>query len=184
MYQQPISTLQNSTPKRAGENFESVSQEAIYHGTLARTSLRYQVFEKLLWKPSEDASQKLSWNQMSLSINISKSSDSFSTVPLIINGGDWRCIVRDLETVLVLLEFNFIPQRSYHQLTKPKSRIRDSETVTLTPGNAQKPSKWSNRNNRSVYCSQRKKSPWCRGGTITGLNYGHSALDPDTVLTS
>ena len=40
--------------------------------------------------------------------NITKSSDSFSTVPSIVNRGDWICIVRDLETiiVLVLLAFN------------------------------------------------------------------------------
>ena len=44
----------------------SISQEVIYHGTLARTSSRYQVFEKLLWKLSEDASQRSSLNQMSL----------------------------------------------------------------------------------------------------------------------
>ena len=36
--------------------------------------------------------------------------------------------------VLVLLEFNFIPQRSHHLLTLPRSRIRDSGTVTLTHG--------------------------------------------------
>ena len=43
--------------------------------------------------------------------NITRSSDSFSTVQLIINRGDWGCIMRDLETliVLVLLAFNFIP---------------------------------------------------------------------------
>ena len=40
--------------------------------------------------------------------NITKSSDSFSTVLPIINSGDWGCIVRDLEAiiVLVLLAFN------------------------------------------------------------------------------
>ena len=57
--------------------------------------------------------------------NITRSSDSFSTVPPIVNGGDWGCIVRDLETiiVLVLLAFNFIPQKSHHSLTLPRSRI-------------------------------------------------------------
>ena len=67
---------------------------------------------------------------------IARSSDYFSTVPPIVNGGDWGCIVRDLETiiVLVLLAFNFIPQRPHHSLTLPRSRIRDSATVTLTPG--------------------------------------------------
>ena len=67
--------------------------------------------------------------------NITRSSNSFSTVPPIVNGGDGGCIVRDLETiiVLVLLAFNFIPQRSHHPLTLPRSRIRDSATATLTP---------------------------------------------------
>ena len=67
---------------------------------------------------------------------IRRSSDSFSTVPPIVNEGYWGCIVRDLETiiVLVLLAFNFIPQRSNHSLTQPRSRIRDSATATLTPG--------------------------------------------------
>ena len=68
--------------------------------------------------------------------NITRSSDSFSTVPPIVNGGYWGSIVSDLETtiVLVLLAFNFIPQRSHHSLTLPRSRIRDSATVTQTPG--------------------------------------------------
>ena len=52
--------------------------------------------------------------ESNVSPNISRSSDSFSTVPSMVNGGDWVCIVRDLETiiVLVLLAFNFTPQRS------------------------------------------------------------------------
>ena len=53
-----FTTLQNSTTNPAGHNPKSMSQEAVYHGILARTSLRYQVIEKLLWKQSEDASQK------------------------------------------------------------------------------------------------------------------------------
>ena len=59
----------------------------------------------------------------------------------VVNGGDWGCIVSELETVMVLvvLAFNFIPQRSHHSLTLPRSRIRDSATVTLTPGMAQQP---------------------------------------------
>ena len=36
--------------------------------------------------------------------------------------------------VLVLLAFNFIPQRSHHSLTLPRSRIRDYATATVTPG--------------------------------------------------
>ena len=40
--------------------------------------------------------------------NITRLSDSFSTVPPIMNRGDWGCIELDLETiiVLVLLPFN------------------------------------------------------------------------------
>ena len=58
-----------------------------------------------------------------------------STVPPIVNGGDWGCIVRDLETiiVLVLIAYNFIPQRSHHSLTLPRLRFWDFATVTLTP---------------------------------------------------
>ena len=54
--------------------------------------------------------------------NITRSSDSFSTVPPIVAGGDGGCILRNLETiiVLVLLAFNFTYQRSHHSLTLPK----------------------------------------------------------------
>ena len=48
-------------------NPESISRGAIRLGILATTS-RYQVFENRLLKPSEDASQKSSWNQMPLPI--------------------------------------------------------------------------------------------------------------------
>ena len=61
---------------------------------------------------------------------------SFSTVPPMVNGDDWGCIVRDLETiiVLVLLAFNIIPQRLHHTFTLTRSRFRDSATVTRAPG--------------------------------------------------
>ena len=51
-------------------------------------------------------------------------------------GGDWGYIVRDLETiiVLVLLAFNFIPHRLHHSLTLLRSRFNDSATATLTSG--------------------------------------------------
>ena len=51
-------------------------------------------------------------------------------------GGDWGCIVCDLESiiVLVLLAFNFMAQRSQHSLTLPRSGFRDSVIVTRTPG--------------------------------------------------
>ena len=65
--------------------------------------------------------------------SITRSSDTFSTVNPIVNGGDWECIVHNLETiiVLVLLAFKFHSKRSHHSLI----RIRDSATVTLKPGN-------------------------------------------------
>ena len=78
--------------------------------------------------------------------NISRSSDSFSTVSPIINGGDWECIVHDMETiiVLVLLAFNFIPQRSHHSLTLPSWRFRPSALTPLNDpiDNKMKPSAW------------------------------------------
>ena len=50
---------------------------------------------------------------------------------------DWGCMVRDLETIIVLVlpAFNFIHQRSHHSLTLTRSRLRDSAIVALTPGN-------------------------------------------------
>ena len=49
-------TLQDSTLKQTG----SISQESIYHLILDEISLRYQTFDQLLGKLSEDASQKSS----------------------------------------------------------------------------------------------------------------------------
>ena len=109
MYRQPSIRLQNNTPKLAGKKTESISQEAIYQETLAMTSSRYQVFAKLLWKSSEDASQMSSLNQMSLP-KITRSSESFSTVPSIVNGGDWGCNVRDYHS-LGLSRIQFHPQK-------------------------------------------------------------------------
>ena len=89
----------------------SPKKRSIMGHSIARISSRYQVFETLLWKPREDASQRSSLIESNVSPNITRSSDSFSTVPPIVNGGDSRRTMRDLETtiVLVLLTFNFIP---------------------------------------------------------------------------
>ena len=124
-------TLQNSTLKQAGQNTESISQEVIYHWILARTSTSHRVFEKLQWTCFSKVIL-----ESKITPNISRRSDLFSTVLPIVNGGDWGCIVRVLESIIVLvsLAFNFIPQRSHHSLTLPRSRIRESATVTLTPG--------------------------------------------------
>ena len=40
--------------------------------------------------------------ESSVTPNITRSSDSFRTVPPIVNGGDWGCIVRDMEIIIVL----------------------------------------------------------------------------------
>ena len=63
---------------------------------------------------------------------ISRSSNSFSTV--LLNEGDWGYIVGDLETIVVsiLVASNFVPHRSHHTLTLPKSRFMNSATATLT----------------------------------------------------
>ena len=68
MYLRPSTTLRTITPKRSGKNPETIPQEVIYHGILPRTFSRYQAFKKPLWKQSEDASQKSSWNQISIQI--------------------------------------------------------------------------------------------------------------------
>ena len=60
--------------------------------------------------------------------NITRSSDSISTVLPIVNGGNWGCILNDLETIIVLVIF--IPRRSHHSLTLPRSLIEDYATET------------------------------------------------------
>ena len=126
--------------------------------TFANTSSSYQVFEKLLWKPSKDAALEPSKDaaleaerrccskvilESNVTPNMTRSSDCFSTVTPMVNGDDWGCI--DLETIIVLflLSFNFIHQRSHHSLTLAMSRIRDSAAVTVIPGdNLRFASKW------------------------------------------
>ena len=89
-----------------------------------------------LWEAALETEQrcfsKVNW-ESNVTPNISRSSDSFSTVPSMVNGGDWGCIVHDLETivVLVLLEFNFIRQRSHHAFTQTRSRSLTFGTTVL-----------------------------------------------------
>ena len=60
--------------------------------------------------------------------NMTRSADSFSTVPPRVNGVDWRWTVRDLETiiVLVLLAFSFISSQQ-------RSSSRTASTNTDLP---------------------------------------------------
>ena len=109
---------------------------------------------------------------------ITRSSDSFNTVPQIVNGRDWVCTVSDLETIIVfcLLAFNLIPQRSHHSLTLPRSRIRNSATVILTLGDGQQPSKLGHQHNRSAYFPEWKKVPKCTRRKLMGQKHCPVAL--------
>ena len=84
-----------------------------------------QAFEKLLWKQTERRCLSKVIVESNVTPNITRSSDSFSSVPPIVTAGDWGCIVCDLKTiiVIVLLSFNFIPQRSHHSLTLRRSLL-------------------------------------------------------------
>ena len=161
VYWWPITRLQNSTPKLAGQKTESISQEAIYHGTLVAC----QDFLKIpsIWETALEIEQRCFSKvilESSVTPNTTRSSDLFSTVPTIVNGGNSGCIVRDLESiiVLVLLTFSFIVQRSHLQ-------DHGSGTLLLQLwrlGMAQHPSKWSHQHYRSAYFPKWKKAPKCR----------------------
>ena len=130
MYRQSSTTLQNSTPKWVGENLEAYCRKRsiMEHSPGLPQDTKSLRSSSLNW-----VKVFLEWN---VTLNTTRSSDSFSTVPPIVNGEDWGCIAHDLETiiVLVLLTFNFIPQKSHHLLTLTRSQIKESATVTLMPG--------------------------------------------------
>ena len=138
-----------------------------------------------LWEAALETERRCFSNgilESNVTIKISSSSDSINTVPSKINGSGWGCIVRNLETiiVLVLLAFNFIPQRWHHSLTLPRWRIRDFATLTLTP---QQSWYWCHQHNRSAYFSEFKKS----SEVYSKNNNGPKTLPcgtPDTTLTS
>ena len=67
--------------------------------------------------------------------NITRSSDSFSTVPPIVYEGDLGCIVRELETIKVflLLGFKFTQKRLQNSLTFTRLRLTDSYCNSITP---------------------------------------------------
>ena len=103
--------------------------------------------------------------------NISRSTDSFSTVPPIVNGvtGDALCVI-----------FRFYPQKVTPLTNLAKVTVLDSTTVTLMPyGISQQTTKWSNWHNRSAYSPKRKKTPRCTDGPKT-----IPCCTPDTTLTS
>ena len=163
--------LKNSTPKHAGQNAESISQEEICHVMLARTSSIYAKSLRSSLETERRYSQKSSWKQMSLPIIFPL--DSVSAAPTIVNGDGWGRVVRDLKTiiVLVLLAFNFTPQRSHYSPTRPRLQFSDAATVTLTAGMAYQITKWSHWHNRSSYSPECKKTRRCTGGTITDTKH-------------
>ena len=116
--------------------------------------------------------------------NMTRSTDSFSTVPTIVNGGDWDCLVSDLETiiVLVLFAFNFIYQRSHQSLTLPRPRIRDSATVTLTSGDGTTEIKVSHQHNHQLIFQNGIKSEVYRRKNIVAKTLPCGTTD--TTLTS
>ena len=135
VYQQPSTTLQNSAPK---------TRRTKPRKYLPRSGLSWntcQDFFKISnrWESALETERRC-FSKMILesnvTANITRSSDSFSTVPSIVNGGDWGCIGRDLKTTMVIFSnaFNFIPQMSHYSLTLTRSRLRVSATVILTHG--------------------------------------------------
>ena len=121
VYLQPSTTLQISTPKRAEQT----------HKPIALNTCKDFLKIPSLWEAAGNQ-PKMLLNQL----GIKCPSDSFITVLPIVNGGDWGCIVHDLETiiVLVLLSFYFITQSSHHSITSLWSWFSDSATVTLMSG--------------------------------------------------
>ena len=140
---------------------------------LTRSNLSWNTRQDFLKIPSlweanlETVLKCFSMHIMESNVNsniISLSSDSFSTVLPIVMGVPgmhygWPG---------ALLAFNLIPQRSYHPLTLPKSRFKDSSIVTLlllTNVCCQywwiynSHQKWSHLHNLSGYTSEWKRTP-------------------------
>ena len=121
-----LQNLQDKTPKASPkkrsimEQSPGLPQDTKSLPKLCEAALERRCFSKVIVESN-------------VTPKITRSSDSFSTVLPIDYGSYWGYIVRDLE-VLVLLASNFISQRSYHSLTLPRLRIRDSATATLMLG--------------------------------------------------
>ena len=126
VYQQPSTILQNSTPKRAELNRESISRGETYHVTLAELPQDIKPVRSF----SGNRAKMLLKSYLGIKCHSQyfKVNRAFSTVPPIVNKSNWGCNVHDLGTIIVLvvLTFKFIPQRSHHPLTLLRSHIRDS----------------------------------------------------------
>ena len=110
---------------------------------------------------------------------IDSRTDSFSTDQQIVNGGDWGCIVRDLEIIVChsLTCTHFITKRSHHSLILRRSRYRDSSTATLTFKDATTVIKEeSSVQPISLFSNVEKSSDVYRRNNITGSKHCPAAL--------
>ena len=88
---------------------------------LSRSALSWstsQDFLKIpnLWEAALEAKRRCFSNvslESNVTPNITRSSDYFSTVPPIVNGGDWGCIVRDLEIIIVMVLYKNILSKCF-----------------------------------------------------------------------
>ena len=98
-----------------------------------------QDFHKMsrLWKPALKKERRCFSKvifESNVTPNMSRSSDSFSTVPIIVNWMwlEMNCAWPGVYHSLCLTRIQFHLQRSHHSPTLPGSRFRDSAAVTLT----------------------------------------------------
>ena len=94
---QPSNTLQNSTPTYA------IQKSQKHHSRSDLSWNTHQDFLKIpsLWEAALETKQRCFSNvilESYVTPNITRSSDSFTTVLPIVNMGDWGCIVHDLKT--------------------------------------------------------------------------------------
>ena len=113
-----------------------------------------------------------------------KVSNSFSTVPPIVNGSDWGYIVCGLETMIILVLL--LISLTSHSISSRKVTQHPNLDMIMVQGLcycnssdwiiSQQTTKWSHRHNPSVYSSECEKAQRCTGGTITGPKHCPAAL--------
>ena len=119
-----VSATQHQTAKQYSKTGRKKNlkhlQGAIYHCNTCQDILKIQSLWEAALETEQWCFQNSSWNQMWL--------------PL------YQCHLtlstqfQNTHTIIVLLTFNIIPQRSHHSLSLPRSWYRYSATATLTPG--------------------------------------------------
>ena len=109
-YRQPSTRLQKCAKKTG----RTKPRKHLPRSDLSRNTRQDFLKIQSLWEAALETERRCFSNvilKSNVTPNITRSSESSSTVPPIVNGCDSGCIVRDLETqiVLVLLSFNFVP---------------------------------------------------------------------------